>query len=127
MDRREHAERQDVDLQQPERVEIVLVPLDHGTLRHGGIFYRHQAGQRAARDDEAADMLRQVAGKTAQGVGQCQPFGDARRRRIEADGAQAFGQLLAFVPPGQRGGQGVDLGAAKAEARPTSRKAPRVR
>ena len=38
VDRREHAEGQDVDFQQSERVEIVLVPLDHRTLGHGGIL-----------------------------------------------------------------------------------------
>ena len=48
MDRREHAEGEHVDLQQPEGVEIVLVPLDHRARRHGGVLYRHQTGERAA-------------------------------------------------------------------------------
>ena len=33
----EHAEAQHIDLQQPERVEIVFVPFDEGAVVHGGI------------------------------------------------------------------------------------------
>ena len=45
----------------PQRVEIVLVPFDHGAVFHRRVFDRHQFLERAARDDEAADMLRQMA------------------------------------------------------------------
>jgi hypothetical protein len=57
-DRGQHAEREHIHLEQPERLEIVLVPLDHSALGHGRVLHRHQLGERAARDDEAADMLR---------------------------------------------------------------------
>ncbi len=108
-DRRQHAERQDVDLQQAHRVEIVLVPLDDAASGHRRILDRHQPGQRPARNDEAADVLRQVAGKATQGLGDGQPFADARRLRVEAEFGETLRQLLALVPPGQRGGQRVDL------------------
>ncbi len=42
-DHAEHAEREDIDLQQTERIEVVLVPLHHAAVCHRGIFDRHQA------------------------------------------------------------------------------------
>ena len=59
--RRQHAERQHVHLEQAEVVEIVLVPLDDRAILHGGVLDRHQLVERPSRDDEAADVLRQVA------------------------------------------------------------------
>ena len=41
----QHAERQDVDLQDAERVEVVLVPFDDGAVRHRRVLDRHQLGQ----------------------------------------------------------------------------------
>jgi hypothetical protein len=41
----EHAQRQQVDLDQPERVEVVLVPLDDAAAFHGRVLHRHQARQ----------------------------------------------------------------------------------
>ena len=114
-DRRQHTQRQDIDLHQAQRIEIVLVPLDHAALRHRGILDRHQARQGAARNDETAGVLRQVTRKTAQRRGDRQPLLDARRSRIEAEFSETLRQLLALVPPGQRGGQCVDLGNAEAE------------
>ena len=43
-DRRQHAERQHIHLEQAERIEIILVPLDHGAINHGSVFNRHQFG-----------------------------------------------------------------------------------
>src|SRR3546814_15275227 len=54
----QHAERQDVDLDHPQRVEVVLVPLDDRAVGHGGVLDRHHLIQPSAGDDEAADMLR---------------------------------------------------------------------
>ena len=43
----QHAERQDIDLQNAERVEIVLVPFDDGAVLHRRVLDRHQLGQAA--------------------------------------------------------------------------------
>ena len=43
----QHAERQDIDLQDAERVEIVLVPFDDGAVLHRRVLDRHQLGQAA--------------------------------------------------------------------------------
>ncbi len=56
----EHAERQHVDLEDPQRVEVVLVPFDDGAVLHRRVLDRHQLVEPAAGDDEAADMLREV-------------------------------------------------------------------
>ena len=84
--RRQHAQRQHVDLQQLERVQVVLVPLHHAAVGHGGVLDRHQARELAARDHEAARVLRQVARKAHQRLrqpGHCRATresGPARRR-----------------------------------------------
>ena len=57
----QHAERQNVDLQDPQRVEIILVPFHHGAAFHGRVHDRHHFVQPVAGDDEAADMLGEMA------------------------------------------------------------------
>jgi hypothetical protein len=42
----QHAERQHVDLQDAERVDIVLVPFDEGAVGHRAVADRHGLGQR---------------------------------------------------------------------------------
>ena len=56
----QHAQRQDIDLEDAERVEIVLVPFDHRAIGHGGVGNRHYFVEASLGDDEAADMLREV-------------------------------------------------------------------
>ncbi|MNQ46344.1 hypothetical protein D3C85_601570 [compost metagenome] len=53
----EHAEGEDVDLEQADQVEVVLVPLDDGAPGHGRVLHRHQGIQRLLGDDEAARVL----------------------------------------------------------------------
>ncbi len=53
----QHAEAEHVDLENAERVEIVLVPFDEGAVGHGAVADRHHLVEPAARDDEAADVL----------------------------------------------------------------------
>ena len=62
----QHAERQDVDLQNAERVEVVLVPFDDGAVLHRRVLDRHQFGQRPAGDHKTADMLREMPRKADQ-------------------------------------------------------------
>ena len=50
-----------VDLEDAQIVEVVLVPLDDGAVRHGRVLDRHQLAQRPAGEDEAADVLRRGA------------------------------------------------------------------
>jgi xanthine/CO dehydrogenase XdhC/CoxF family maturation factor len=62
----QHAEREDVDLENADGVEIVLVPFDAGALLHRRVLDRHHLVEPAAGDDEAAHMLGEVARKADQ-------------------------------------------------------------
>ena len=57
----QHAEREHVDLEDAELLDVVLVPFDEGAVVHRAIADRHGLGQRPLGQDEAADVLRQMA------------------------------------------------------------------
>ena len=59
----QHAEAQHIDLHQAECLQVVLVPLDEGAFLHRRIADGHGLVERAAGQHEAADMLREMAGK----------------------------------------------------------------
>ncbi|VWC40571.1 hypothetical protein BST28156_06965 [Burkholderia stagnalis] len=99
MQRRQHAEREHVDLHQPERFEIVLVPLDHAPPVHRRVLDRHEPRELAAADHEAARMLRQVAREIEQPRGKLGPGLDQRRAGVEADGRELLQQIAAAVEP----------------------------
>src|SRR3546814_19528800 len=61
--RGEHAEREAVDLHEFKRVDIVLVPLDHLAIRHGGGLDGDELVEPVMGQDEAAGMLREMAGR----------------------------------------------------------------
>ena len=60
-DGREHAEREHIDLQHAERVDVVLVPFDVGAVLHGGVEHRDGFVEPFARQHEAADVLGKMA------------------------------------------------------------------
>ena len=64
--RRQHAQRQHIDLHQLEEVDVVLVPFDEGPVGHGRIADRHDLDQRRLAEHEAADVLAQVTRKPDQ-------------------------------------------------------------
>ena len=88
----EHAQGEDVHLQQAHQVQVVLVPLDDGAIVHGGVFHRHQAVQRLFGNHEAAGVLRQMPRKTEQFAGQYQHPAQQRIVRVEAAFTQALGR-----------------------------------
>ena len=102
---REHAQGEYIHLKQAEGLDVFLIPLDHGALRHAGVLHRHQCGDGAAGDDEAAHVLRQVARKAE----------NLLYQRIEQLGSLAvpghallletFGEIGAAIPPGERLGE----------------------
>ena len=59
-DRGQHPQAEHVDLQQTQVCEVVFLPLDHRAVFHRRILDRHEFRHRAVRDDETADVLRQV-------------------------------------------------------------------
>ncbi len=74
----EHAESEHIDFQKPERIEIVLVPFDHGAVLHGGVADGDDFRQRPARQHEAADMLREMAREADQLLRQLEHAGEQR-------------------------------------------------
>ncbi len=63
MYRRQHPQGEAVDFQDAQRVDVVLVPFDEGSVGHSPVFDRDHLAQRSACDDESADVLREMTGK----------------------------------------------------------------
>ena len=98
-DRGEHAQRQHVDLEQAQRVEIVLVPFDHRALGHRRVFDGHQLRQGPSRDHEAAGVLRQMARKTLELGDQREKSLHHRTLGVEARLLHPFRERPAAIPP----------------------------
>ncbi len=103
----QHAERQDVDLEDAERIQVVLVPFHHGALGHGGIGDRHHLVEPALGQDEAADMLGQMPRKADQLAGQSERQAEPLLARIEAPLARCLGADAVAAPAPGRAGQGA--------------------
>ena len=95
----QHAQGQDVHLEQTQRVEVVLVPLDDAAVFHAGVFHRHQLRERVARDHKTARVLREVTRKADELLRQGHPQAAHRRFGVEAVFLQAFGRDAAAVEP----------------------------
>ena len=61
LERGEHAEAEEVDLDEAQVGAVVLVPLDDVAARHGGGLERHHLVEPAGRDHHAARVLAEVA------------------------------------------------------------------
>ncbi|MNF80846.1 hypothetical protein D3C84_630990 [compost metagenome] len=107
--RTEHAQRQDIDLEQTDRIEVILVPLDDGALGHGGIFHRHQTVQRLLGNHETAGVLGQMPGEADQLPRQAQHPVQHRALWVKATFTQAFNGRRFIAPVTAAIGQGVDL------------------
>ena len=79
----EHAQPQHIHLDEPQRLQIILVPLDHRAVFHGGVLDGNDLAQRLAGDDEPARVLGQVAWETVQLLGQFQGQAQAPVRGIK--------------------------------------------
>ena len=104
----EHAQGEDVDLEQADRVEIVLVPLDHRAFGHAGIPTGTRVSNGCSGDDEAAGVLRRWRGKPINSSVRAKHPAQDRTLRIEAGLFQAFG-AGGLVAPAAAAGQDVDL------------------
>jgi hypothetical protein len=98
-DGRQHPETQHVHLEQAERVEIVLVPLDDRAVLHRRVLDRHQLGERSARNNEAADVLRQMPREAEQRACEREHPREHRPRRVEPGLAHAIGLDGGPIPP----------------------------
>ena len=111
----EHAQGEHVDLEQAQRVEVVLVPLDHGAVFHAGVLDRHQARERQLREHEAAGVLREVARKTHELRGELQQLAHREVVGVEPGFQQALGLHGAAVPPACAFAQHIERAVGKAQ------------
>ena len=88
----QHPQRQNIHLQEAQRINIVLVPFNHRAPFHRGVFNRAHLIQPPLGDDKAADMLRQMARKADDFADQLQGQRQAAIRRVQPDFAQ-FGRV----------------------------------
>ena len=97
----QHAERQDVDLEDANRVEVVLVPFDHLALFHRRLDDGDDFVEPILRDDETADMLGQVARKSVNLVGEIDDLASQRISLLQAGSFRfRFAELARPVPDG---------------------------
>src|SRR5215210_4874365 len=107
----QHAERQNVDLHEADGVDVVLVPLDEGAVRHGGVADRHRLVDARLAQDEAADVLRQVAREAYELVREIDRLADGGVCGIESRLPDlVVRQLLAPVAPDRVGQRRGDVG-----------------
>jgi hypothetical protein len=64
----EHAEPEQVDLHEPDGVEVVLLPLNDGAFVHGGGLDRDDRGERLFGEHESADVNSPVSGRLVQAL-----------------------------------------------------------
>ena len=100
----EHAERQHVDLEHAERVDVVLVPLQEGAVRHGAVVDRHGLVEALAGEHEAADVLGEMAREAHQLAGELHRLADRRVGGVEARLAHPLlGEVVVADAPDQAG------------------------
>src|SRR5262245_10663134 len=98
----EHAKCQHINFQHAERVDVVLVPFEKGSVLHGAVVDRHGFIETFPRQDEPADVLGEMARKTEQGAGETDRLLDFWISRIETClGDVLVGDLTVALAPDQ--------------------------
>ena len=87
-----------------QRVDVVLVPLDHLAVLHRGGLDRHQLVEPVVGQHEAARMLRQMARRADQLAGEIQRQAQAPVAEVEVQLLGVLG-LDAFRPTSPRPGR----------------------
>ncbi len=127
LEQREHAEAEEVDLHEPHRLDVVLVPRDDGALVHRRGLDGDDRGERLLGEDEAADVNRAVTRDLVQPGDDARERADARivgveprvgeERRDSAIGTRHSATVVRRVPsaesrvPGARRAVGLIGGA----------------
>ncbi len=95
LERRQHAQTQQIDLDQPEVGAVVLVPLDDRSTLHGGGFQRNDLIEASPGDDHAARVLPEMTRKVVDFFPQAFEQPDAPGPGIEAQ-CPEFGVEVPF-------------------------------
>ena len=91
----QHAQGQHVHLEQAQGIDVVLVPLQHRAVGHGGVLHGHEVAELVACNHKATHMLREMARKADQLGGQLGPpaqqlvRGHVGQRRLQRQGGTA--------------------------------------
>jgi hypothetical protein len=104
-----HPQRQDVDLQDAENIEIVLVPLDDGAIRHRRVLDRHQVCQGAIGNDKTSHVLGQMSGKSPKLLNEREELLDHQTVDRHSLLGELFSEVAGVVPVRHRSGQHVHL------------------
>src|SRR6056297_3130226 len=89
LERRQHAETEQVDLDQAEIRTILLVPLHDAAVRHRGRLDRDDLVEMTRGDHDAAAMLPEMSGESLDRADELHPMTDLGRLRVELRLAQA--------------------------------------
>ena len=100
----QHAEREDVDLHEFQRVDVVLVPFDHLAVLHRGRLDRDELVEPVVGEDEAAGMLREMARRADQLARQIQARRSRRSPGLRLRSSACF-RLDALLPTSPRPGR----------------------
>ena len=111
----EHAERQNIDLEDAERIEVVLVPFDGGAVLHRRVHDRTDLVEAVAGDDEAADMLGEVAREAADLLRIGHDRGHGLLLRVDADPLDVLVAHAAGRPAPDGAGERADRILRQAE------------
>ena len=84
----QHAESEDVDFHEAQRVDVVLVPLDHLPVDHRRGLDRHQIVEPIVRQNKAARMLAEMARRAHELAGEVEreaeaPVGKVKVQRLD--------------------------------------------
>ncbi len=116
LERVQHAEAEQVDLDQPQVGAVVLVPLDDDPVLHRRRFERHDLVEPSGAEHHAARVLPEVAGMVLELPPQADEDPDAPVAGIEPELGELLVHLLAVaagevvMPVAEALGQAVDLG-----------------
>jgi hypothetical protein len=82
INRRKHPEREAVDLQNAEGVDVVFVPFDERAVGHRAVFEGDDLAQWRFGDHEAADVLREMAREAEELLDQADDHPDRAVARV---------------------------------------------
>ena len=103
-DGRQHAQRQHIDLEHAQRIDVVLVPFEEGAVLHGAVVDRHGGIEPLAGEHEAADVLGEMPREAEQLARQPDRLAELRIGRVQPSLCDVLvGDLAVALAPDQAG------------------------
>ena len=102
LDTGQHPQSQHIDLEDAQRLNVVLIPFDKAAIRHRAVANRHRLSKRPVGQNEPAHMLREVARHTDHLFGEFEHALQMRVGHIKPGFARVFLADLS-APPSPHG------------------------